>query len=149
MFLPLPPGGHRLYLLPSLRVPLAQLWVDGTVRRWATAGGAVSRLAEQEVEAHWSFQPSNDSTRAELWALEAALEHFDPARLHGAIIYTDSFQALEHLQNCQAGKGSRYEEAPGILRTLTSRGVCCLQNIDRKLNKRADALARKGLPGGR
>lgn len=143
----LPPGGRLLNLgAPSTG---AQLWVDGTVKKGRAAAGAVYLSDGVEREFFWTFETStNDSTAAELMGLDAALQalhRWEPCRLQGLLVLCDSYQALEHLEKARQGGPARYAVLPALWERLLLGRVFALQNVERKRNHRADALARKAL----
>lgn len=145
LLLPVPPGGVVLGLHGVCDNP-PQLWVDGAVKQGRVSGGALWRAQGEQIELSWLFSVSSrDSTLAELLALLAALQSLKSGALQGAVIYTDSYQLLEHLNRYLQSGTCRYPEAHRVLSLLDEHGVGRLQNIERRRNKQADALAKKEL----
>ncbi len=150
VYLPLPPGGHTLLVDASVAPSTARLWTDGATKRGVVAGGAHFEGQGVARQMHWRFTAvSSDSTLAELLALEAALGALTPGMLEGGAVYTDSYQAMEHLSKCQEGGPSRYTLLDPIWGLLRGHRVREVRNIDRRHNRNADLLAKKGLPFGR
>lgn len=139
--LPVPAGGQAMVFADA--VAQHTLYIDGSAKHGVLGGGALLVTPEGEFTQFWRFStPSRDSNQAEILALHHALEwvaQVAPAR--PLQVYTDSFEMLQHL----AKRTERYLGLGELPALFAARQVVRLQNIANKLNKRADALARKAL----
>lgn len=139
---PVPPGG--LFLRHFGReTPDCYLFVDACIRYPRVSGGAL--LLDNLGAVIWSHCKifnliSRDSTLAELHALLFGLTLLAQRSSCNVWVGTDSFQALEHLN-----KGSvRYAEVIKDIELQARQfSQVHFQNIHRRHNKDADALAAK------
>ena len=139
-----PPGGTELRFGNSGDYD-AFLFSDGTVKR-GVAGGGYSLLNTRGVEVRADVirlaERTLDSTKAELMALLAALQACAQTGVRRLWVGTDSYQLLEHA----AKSSSRYADCWHRLAALLGQfEAVTLQAIERRRNKRADALARQSI----
>lgn len=139
---PLPPGG--LFLRPVGReAPDCYLFVDACIKYPRVSGGAL--LLDNLGVVIWAHGKifnliSRDSTLAELHALLFGLALIPQRNSCSVWVGTDSFQALEHLNK----RSERYVEViRGIELLARQFNQVHFQNIHRRHNKDADALAAK------
>ncbi len=139
-----PPGGHVIRRGPLSAHPIV-VYSDGSVKR----GRGYAAFAVQDArgdllhEQAWALPGvTRDSNVPELDALELALAHAQEQGLRSVVCCLDSYEALHAVHRALNGEVTRYAQTLRIVALLASFESVELRNIERRKNRRADALCR-------